>query len=143
MNEMISCLRKTDQSKISIAPRLIAALPLIAIGIGHFADPATFRLFLEGAGIPMVDLNLIVAPAVEVVAGLLLLLGLFARAGGVAAAATMVVALYTHMVIDPSTLPDTVAMPPIILPLAVLASALWIAYAGAGRWSLDSNANIS
>ena len=140
MNDLITCLRKTNNSVIPIGPRLVAALPLIAIGIGHFADPATFRIFLEGAGIPMVNLNLIVAPAVEIIAGLLLLLGLFARAGGLAAAGTMLVALYTHMVIDPSILPEGVALPPVILPIAVLAAALSIVFVGAGRWSLDSRA---
>ena len=140
MSEFINCLRKTNDSKFTIAPRLIAALPLIAIGIGHLVDPGSFRLILEGAGIPMPELNLIIAPVVEVAAGILLLVGLFARAGGLAAASTMLVALYSHAVIDPSIFPETMAMPPIILPLIVLASALWVAYAGAGRWSLDSRA---
>ena len=140
MNELINCLRKTDDSKLTIAPRLIAALPLIAIGIGHLVDPGSFRLILDGAGIPMLDVNLIVAPVVEIAAGILLLVGLFARAGGLAAASTMLVALYSHAVIDPSIFPETMAMPPIILPLAVLASALWVAYAGAGKWSMDSKA---
>jgi len=138
MSEFINCLRKTNDSKFTIAPRLIAALPLIAIGIGHLVDPGSFRLILEGAGIPMPELNLIIAPVVEVAAGILLLVGLFARAGGLAAASTMLVALYSHAVIDPSIFPETMAMPPIILPLIVLASALWVAYAGAGRWSIDS-----
>ncbi len=138
MSEFINCLRKTNDSKFTIAPRLIAALPLIAIGIGHLVDPGSFRLILDGSGIPMPGVNQIIAPVVEVAAGILLLVGLFARAGGLAAASTMLVALYSHAVIDPSTLPETMAMPPIILPLIVLASALWVAYAGAGRWSLDS-----
>ena len=140
MNELINCLRKPDDSKLTIAPRLIAALPLIAIGIGHLVDPGSFRLILDGAGIPMLDVNLIVAPVVEIAAGILLLVGLFARAGGLAAASTMLVALYSHAVIDPSIFPETMAMPPIILPIAVLASALWVAYAGAGKWSMDSKA---
>ncbi len=143
MTELITCLRKTNESKVTIGPRLIAALPLIAIGIGHLVDPESFRLILEGSGIPMLEFNLIVAPVVEIAAGTLLLVGLFARAGGLAAASTMLVALYSHAVIDPSTLPETMAMPPIILPLAVLASALWVAYAGAGRWSIDSTAPTS
>jgi len=140
MNELINCLRKTNDSKVTIGPRLIAALPLIAIGIGHLVEPGSFRLILEGAGIPMPELNLIIAPAAEVVAGVLLLVGLYARGGGLLAASTMLVALYSHAVIDPSIFPETMAMPPIILPLVVLASALWVAYAGAGRWSLDSKA---
>ncbi len=140
MNDMINCLRKTNDSKFTIAPRLIAALPLIAIGIGHLAEPESFRIILESAGIPFLDLNLIIAPVVEVTAGILLLVGLFARTGGLAAASTMLVALYSHAVVDPTTFPETMAMPPIILPLAVLASALWVAYAGGGRWSMDSKA---
>ena len=140
MNDLINIFRKTNDSKITIAPRLIAALPLIAIGIGHLVNPGSFRLILNGAGIPMPEVNLVIAPVVEVAAGILLLVGLVARAGGLAAASTMLVALYSHAVIDPATLPETMAIPPIILPLAVLASALWVAYTGAGRWSLDSRA---
>ncbi|MEN8163499.1 MAG: DoxX family membrane protein [Acidobacteriota bacterium] len=140
MNELISIFRRTNDSKITIAPRLIAALPLIVIGIGHLVDPGSFRLILDGSGIPMPGVNQIIAPVVEVAAGVLLLLGLVARAGGLAAASTMLVALYSHAVIDPSTLPETMAMPPLVLPLAVLVSALWVAYTGAGRWSMDSKA---
>jgi uncharacterized membrane protein YphA (DoxX/SURF4 family) len=143
MNDFINCLRKTNDSKLTIAPRLLAALPLIAIGIGHLVDPGSFRLILEGSGIPMPEINLIIAPVVEIAAGILLLVGLLARAGGLAAASTMLVALYSHAVIDPSIFPETMAMPPIILPLIVLASALWVAYAGAGRWSLDSRSGGS
>ncbi len=138
MNDLINIFRKTNDSKLTIAPRLIAALPLIVIGIGHLVDPGSFRMILDGAGIPLPDLNLVIAPVVEVTAGVLLLVGLFARAAGLAAASTMLVALYSHAVLDPSTLPETMAMPPLILPLAILASALWVAYAGAGRWSMDS-----
>lgn len=143
MKQLLKMFRKTNESKITIAPRLIAALPLIAIGIGHLVEPESFRFILEGAGVPMVDVNLVVAPVVEVAAGVFLLIGLFARAAGLAAASTMLVALYSHMTVDPSTLPETMAMPPIILPLAVLASALWVAYAGAGRWSIDSKSQES
>lgn len=143
MSNLIKILRKTNDSKITIAPRLIAALPLIAIGIGHLAEPESFRLILIGAGIPLPDINLVIAPVIEVVAGTLLLVGLFARAGGLAAISTMLVALYSHAVIDPSTLPETMAMPPIVLPLAVLASAVWVTYAGAGHWSLDSKTQTS
>ncbi len=138
MNDLIKIFRKTNDSKVTIAPRLIAALPLIVIGIGHLVDLGSFRLILEGAGIPLPDVNLVIAPVVEVTAGVLLLVGLFARAGGLAAASTMVVALYSHAVINPATLPETMAMPPLILPLVLLASALWVVYAGAGRWSMDS-----
>lgn len=140
MNDLIRCLRKTNQSKTTIGPRLIAALPLIVIGIGHLVEPESFRHILVGSGIPMPDLNLVVAPVVEVAAGILLLVGLFARVGGLAAISTMVVALYSHAVIDMSVLPEAMAMPPIILPLAVLASAIWVTYTGAGRWSIDSKA---
>lgn len=140
MHELINFFRKTNDSKATIVPRLIAALPLIAIGIGHLVDPDSFRLILDGAGIPMPDINLVIAPVVEVAAGVLLLVGLVARAAGLAAASTMVAALYSHAAIDPLTLPETMSMPPIILPLAVLASAFWVAYAGAGHWSLDSKA---
>jgi len=49
----------------------------------HLADPESFRQILEASGLPFVELNLIAAPLTEVVAGLLLITGYYARMGGV------------------------------------------------------------
>jgi uncharacterized membrane protein YphA (DoxX/SURF4 family) len=93
---------------------------------------------LEAAHFPMAALNALVAPGVEILAGALLLAGFWTRLGGLLGASTMVAALYAHAVVDPTTLPEGVMMPPIILPVAVLTSALYLVWRGGGRWSLDA-----
>ena len=80
------------------------------------------------------ELNATVAPLAEILAGLLLVSGGFARVGGLLAAATMVVALYAHVVADWAD------EPPVALPLAVLAGALYVLVRGAGAFSLDAAA---
>ena len=49
----------------------------------------------------------------------------------------MAVAVYSHLAIDvwPNGAENE---PPLVLPLAVLAGALYILWRGAGRWSLDA-----
>jgi len=137
MFEILEKLRLTDSSRHVVVPRLIAAVPLIAIGVGHFADPKTFVAILEAAGLPFVSLSAVAAPAAEILAGVLLLLGLHARLGGVIASSTMMAALFAHAVVAPNALPLGVAMPPVALPLAVLAASLYVTWRGAGAWSLD------
>jgi len=143
MSTILNTLRANDGSKIMIAARLIAALPLIAIGIGHLFDRGSFAAMLEAASIPMPGLNTVLAPTVEIVAGALLLLSLFARLGGLMALSTMAVALYSHAVIDPAALPEGVMMPPLVLPLAVLAAAALVSWRGAGAFSLDAKQGTS
>ena len=138
MSGILSLVRANRRERYLIIPRLIAALPLIGIGIGHLVDRGSFVAMLDASSIPMPEINSLVAPGVEVLAGLLLLLGLFARLGGLTAAATMVVALYSHLVIDPASLPEGVMMPPLALPLAVLVSAAVVAWRGGGAFSLDA-----
>jgi len=90
------------------------------------------RPILEAAHIPLPALNAVVAPIFEVAAGLMILLGGFARIGAAIAIGTMLVALYAHLTAD---WPDE---PPVVLPVAVLAAAAYVLYQGAGRWSLDA-----
>lgn len=143
MSPLADGLRQTDHSKLTIVARLVAGLPLLVIGASHFADPAPFVAMLEAAGIPLVGFNAIAAPLAEVLAGVLLLAGLLARLGGLLGASTMVVALYAHLAVNPASLPEGVTMPPIVLPLAVLAGAVYVAWRGAGAFSLDARSHAT
>ncbi len=138
MKISISDLAATTNERHLLIPRLIAGLPLLFIGAGHLFDQRSFISMLEAAHFPMPALNALVAPGVEIVAGALLLAGLWTRLGGLLGASTMVAALFAHAVVDPTTLSEGVMMPPIILPLAVLTSALYLVWRGGGRWSLDA-----
>lgn len=132
MGEAVAFMTKTEALKHVIVARLIAGVPLLGIGVMHLIGAAPMRPILEGAGIPLPGLNAVVAPLVEVAAGLMLLAGAGARIGGVLGAVTMLAALYAHAVF---TWDDE---PPIVLPIAVLAACLYVAWRGGGAWSVDA-----
>ena len=125
--------------------RLIAGLPLLAFGLLHLINPASFREILVASALPAVEFNLIAAPLAEVAAGILLLSGLYARVGGLLGMATMVVAIYATVVLaglDPAQLPAGVQavpeVPPVPIPAAVLLASVYVAWRGSGAWSLQS-----
>jgi len=117
--------------------RTVAGVPLLGVGLAHALVPDTpMRPLVEAAGIPLAGLVSPVGVAVEIVAGLSLLLGLWARVGGALALPVMLGAVYAHLVIGvwPNG-PEN--EPPIALPIAVLVCAAYVLWRGPGRWSLD------
>lgn len=132
MPSTLSSLRQTAALKHVIVARVIAGVPLAGLGFMHLIGAAPMKPILEAAKIPLPDLNAVVAPLVEVVAGLLLLSGAFARIGAILACVTMAVAIYAHLAAD------WVDEPPIALPIAVLLAALYVLWRGGGAWSVDA-----
>jgi uncharacterized membrane protein YphA (DoxX/SURF4 family) len=128
----LASIRHTTALKHVIVARLIAGLPLVGIAAMHLIGAAPLRPILEAAKIPLPDLNTVVAPVVEVVAGLLILSGAFARVGAVLGSVTMALAMYAHVVADWTD------EPPIMLPIAVLLAALYVLWRGGGAWSVDA-----
>lgn len=131
----IETIRKTTNEKWIIAPRLVAGLPLLGIGFMHLIGSAPLRPIVEAAGLPLPGLQAVVAPIFQVLAGLLLLSGAFARVGGILGVGAMLVALYAHLVIDQWPNPDE---PPIVLPVLVLIGSALVLWRGSGAWGLDS-----
>ena len=140
MSDLITKLRKTTGCKHIIAPRLIAGLPLLGIGMMHITGMQPMRPILEGASIPLPGLNAMVAPVVEIVAGLILLSGAFTRIGAAMAMGTMTVALYTHLKFVPTDACEWGDEPSIVMPLAVFACAAYVLWRGGGAWSVDQRA---
>lgn len=130
-------LRATGSYRHVLLPRIAAGLPLLGIGLVHVVGPDFgMRPLVEAAGLPFAALLSPVAVAAEIVAGLSLLLGLWARIAGFLAVSAMLVAVYAHHVIDvwPNGAENE---PPLVLPLAVMACAAYVVWRGAGRWSFD------
>ena len=127
----------TTSSKIPVVARAIAGLPLLLIGIQHLTGMAPMQPILEGAGIPMAALNATVAPIFEIIAGLLLLSGFFARIGGLITIGAMSMATYTHIV------HDWADEPPIALPIAILVAAIFVVIKGAGAMSIDLKKSLA
>lgn len=132
----LASIRQTAALKHVIVARLIAGLPLVGMGMMHLIGAGPIMPILEAARIPLPEVNAVLAPVVEVVAGLLLLSGAFARVGAALGCASMAVAVYAHVVAD---WPDE---PPIVLPIAVLLAALYVLWRGGGAWSMDAKATV-
>ncbi len=137
MSNFVSTIRQTSGAKHMLAARLIAGLPLLVIGVMHATGSAPMRPILEGAGIPMPHFNAAVAPIVEIVAGLLILGGALTRVGAALAIGTMAMALFVHMKFVPTDAFSWEDEPPIVLPIVVLLSAVYLFWRGGGAWSLD------
>lgn len=130
-------IRTTGPQHHLLLARTVAGAPLLGIGLAHLLVPeAPMRPLVEAAGIPLAGLLSPAGVAVEIVAGLSLLLGLWARVGGLLAIPTMLGALYAHLVIDvwPNG-PEN--EPPMALPVAVLLCAAYVTWRGPGPWSFD------
>jgi uncharacterized membrane protein YphA (DoxX/SURF4 family) len=139
-----SAITKTTGHKFVIVPRLLAGLPLLGFGLLHFLKPEHFREILIASEIPMIELNMIAAPAAEALGGLLLLLGLFSRVGGLLGIATMAVAIYTTIDLSgmavaglPGGLTEIPKVPPLPLPVMITVASLVVVVLGGGGWSLD------
>lgn len=122
-------------SKLLFAARLLCGIPLLSIGLQHLIGTAPMLPILEGAGLPFPELTAIVAPVIEVIAATLLLLGLTPRIAGLAAAGSMIGAIYAHVQFDWAD------EPPMALPVAMLVAALLVAARGSGVWALGNRAS--
>lgn len=138
-------LRKTNPDSIPAAiARLIAAGPQLGIGLQHVLGTAPLLPIIQGTPMPLPELNAAVGPWVQVISGVLLLVGFFARFGGLMSAGAMAAALFTHLTFEAYTPagasePFTwVDEPPIALPIVVLVASLVTVFGGAGKFSADA-----
>lgn len=126
----------TSRSPYMLAPRAIAGLPLLGIGLAHILTPdAPMQPIIEAMALPMPALLAATGVVSEIVAGILLLSGAWARLGGLLGVATMAVALLAHVTIE--VWPNPGGAPPLPLPIVVLAASAVVLWRGAGRWSVD------
>ena len=122
--------RTTNQKSAAIA-RILIAIPLLAIGGQHLIGTAPLEPILRGANIPLPEINAIVGPFVQLIAGALLIAGYFARLGAVLTIPAMGLATYSHLVFDWAD------EPPIALPIVMIVLSLFVLWKGAGAWSFD------
>ena len=137
-------LQQTTDKAFPVVPRLIAGGILTFFSLKHFSDPGHFANIMTAAGFPMVDLNVWAASATELIAGILLLSGLFTRVGGFLGIATMVPAVIATLTIaglDPENLPGGLTevpfVPPLPLPIVTMVTSLVALVLGGGKFSLD------
>lgn len=124
-------LRQTTPAKHLAVLRLAAAIPLIGIGAQHILGSAPMLPILEGARFPLASFFAVLVPWLEIIAGLGLVLGLFARPAALTALVIMGAAIYAHVA------HDWVDEPVILLPLAVAICVAQVLWGGAGAFSAD------
>lgn len=133
----LSMLRKTTAARWIIAPRLIAALPLVVFGSFHLTGRSPLLEILRRADIPFAEANLLLAPLFMVASGLSLGIGFYARIGALVGSVAMLVATYSKLVIEEWSGPMEI---PLLLPLVVLAGCMVVLVKGPGAWSADLKA---
>lgn len=137
-------LRETSRDRLGGVLRILVGLVFFLAGILKVVVPSLGEAFsgqLVAAGIPFHGLVLYAFPVVEMVLGILMLVGLHARMSAALAAASMVVATYVHLVIDdPSLFPLQPVEP--IGPLVLLTMLIYIVVRGAGAWSIDLKESV-
>ena len=138
---MFNQLRKTSSDKIGGVLRLLLGIVFFMAGILKVVVPSLGNAFagqLIAANIPLQDIVLFTFPIVEMVLGVLLVVGFHARLSAAAAAVSMIVATYVHVAVeDPSLFPLQPVEP--VGPLVVLVMALYVLWRGGGAWSIDFN----
>ncbi len=146
---MNNALTKTTNQKHIAIIRILAGAPLLMFGIMHLTGAMPMKPLIEAAGLPMPGITAIIAPLAQVLAGILLLSGAFARVGAVVAIATMFGALITHMKIPndqwptPSEIDPAImvpgAEPTFMMAIAaiIILTSAFVILKGAGAWSVD------
>jgi putative oxidoreductase len=115
---------------IPLVVRLAAGVTLVAVSLSKFTRHDSLVDSFERYGIPAADLSVYVAGAVELVGGLLLLVGFLVRPTGVVIAAQFTVAVLTGGRVDTDFFH-------VGLGSMLLAAGVFLAWSGAGRLSVD------
>jgi len=104
-------------------------------------QPTDFLALLHATGILPEEVMLVVIPLAEMIAGILVLVGVWARVGALLAVLVMIPALHTSLTLaggsggaDAAVIPQA---PPLWVPVMVLVCAMAVLSWGAGAFSAD------
>ncbi|MGH9271419.1 MAG: DoxX family protein [Ilumatobacteraceae bacterium] len=110
--------------------RLPAGVVLVVVSLSKFTRHDSLVESFERYGVPWPDASVYLAGTVELVGGVLLILGLLTRLAAAAVAGNMLVALATGGRVD-------VDLYHVGLGSVLLVAALFLAWSGGGPWSVD------
>jgi len=140
---LLYAIRRTTNDKVLGVFRILLGGLFVMTGLMKLFVPMLGEAWsgqLIAANIPFYAINVRVVPVIEVLVGLLLILGLYARIGGLVVINLMLVATYVHLVVDnPALFPLQPNEP--VIPLIAIAVATYILWRGGGAWSLDLKAS--
>ena len=134
--------RNTRTDNVAAGIRIAVGLLFLMTGVMKIAVPALGAAFagqLAAANVPFQELSRWAVPFFEMGVGVALLVGLYSRVATLLVFNIMIVATYTHFVAnDPALFPLQPEEP--IIPLAVMALAVYLIVKGGGSMSLDLKA---
>lgn len=132
-------LRKTTPGTFTAINRLMLGVMFMMTGFMKLALPAyghAWSIQLHEAAFPFYDLVYTGVPLLELLIGVLLVLGFYARIGALVVIPVMLVAIYVHLTVtDPGAFPSQPQAP--IVPVMALLMALVVLVRGSGSWSMD------
>lgn len=135
-------LRTTSSNKLVGGVRLFVGMLFVMTGAMKLLVPSLAKAWsgqLLAANLPLYDLTRWSVPFIEIVLGLMLLVGTFTRLSVTVVGVIMLVASYVHLSADdPSLFPLQPTQP--IVPLVVLTMSLFLLFRGGGSWSADLRA---
>jgi putative oxidoreductase len=134
---MRAFLFSTTAHPAAILVRLAVAFVFLVAGIRKLTDIESGVGFFGSIGIPMPEVMFPFVAVMEVLCGLLVLIGLLTRAAAIPLAIIMIVALITTKL---PQLPEGVSgfLNASRLDVTMLLCAIYLAWVGAGRWSADA-----
>lgn len=126
--------QSTNTTVLPLLGRLLMAAIFVTSGIGKIAAPAATIGYISAMGLPFPELGLVAAIGIEVVGGLLLVLGLYTRPVALALA---LFSIATGLIFH-NAIADQNQMIHLMKNFAMAGGLLQIAAFGAGSLSLDA-----
>ena len=116
---------------VTTAIRVIAGVLFISFSTGKFVDHMNEAMDFKHYGVPVAEIAVYIVGVIELVGGLLLVVGLFTRLAALILAFNMVGAIATAGLVDGGSFHLGVAP-------TLLAAMLFLLWAGSGEFALDS-----
>ena len=137
-------LRQTLPNKVVAVIRIMLGIIFIMTGTMKLALAdygAAWSIQLIEAEIPFYTLNYWLVPVLEVILGIILIIGYYTRIGAAMVLPIMLVAIYVHLIVsNPAAFPSQPQEP--IMPIIVIIMALVLLMKGGGNWSLDLKSQL-
>ncbi len=128
-------MNQTLQNSATLAGRVGLGLLFVVSGFGKITGFAGTAGYMASKGMPMAEVLLVGAIAIELVGGLMLLAGFKARWAALAIAAFLVpTTLIFHSPVGPEA---QAQMTQFLKNLSILGGMLYVAAFGPGAWSVD------
>ena len=132
---LLATIQGTTDWGVLLLLRVVVGLPLLFFGVMHLVSPNVLRGILEAAGMPLLYLHDVLVPLVEILAGVLLLVGFLTRLGAVLAFGVLVPAIVVTLQVADGSAGS--ALPSLALPVTAAVASFLLALLGGGPGSID------